>query len=75
MTKKFIAQTGSNNTVRVYDANTGTLHRIINVDGEIVSQPIVMESELSVTVRTGSYRTVKMYNVNSGSLKKSMPIQ
>lgn len=75
MTKKFIAQTGNNNTVKIYNADTGTLHRIINVDGNIVSQPIVMESEISVTVLKGNVTTIKMYNINSGSLKKSIPTQ
>jgi hypothetical protein len=75
MTKKFIAQTGSNNTVKVYNASTGALHRVINVDGTIISQPIVMESEMTITVQQGTAKVIKMYNINSGSLKKSMPIQ
>ena len=75
MTKKFIAQTGSNNTIKIYNADTGTLHRIINVDGNIVSQPIIIESEISVTVLKGNITTIKMYNINSGSLKKSIPTQ
>jgi hypothetical protein len=75
MTKKFIAQTGSNNTVKVFDANTGTLHRVINVDGNIVSPPIIMENELSVSVLKGNVTTIKLYNINSGSLKKSIPTQ
>lgn len=75
MTKKFTAQFSSNNTVRVYDATSGSLHRIINVDGKIVSQPIIMENELSVIVQSGMFNVIKIYNVNSGSLKKSIPIQ
>ena len=75
MTKKFIAQTGSNNTVKIYDAATGNLHRIINVSGTIISQPIISESELSIMVQTGKVKTIKLYNVSSGSLKTSMPFQ
>jgi hypothetical protein len=75
MTKKFIAQTGSNNTIRVYNADTGALHRIFSVDGNIVSQPVVMESEMTVTVQQGIFKTIKIYNVNNGSLKKNIPIQ
>ena len=52
MTKKFIAQTGNNNTVRIFDAETGSLHRVINVDGNIVTQPVVIENELTVTVKS-----------------------
>lgn len=75
MTKRFTAQFGSNNTVRIYDVTSGALHRIINVDGKIVSQPIIMENELSVTVQNGTFNTVKIYNINNGSLKKSISIQ
>ena len=75
MTKRFTAQVGNNNTVRVYDASTCSLHRIINVDGTMISQPIVMESEMSITVQQGKNKTIKMYNLNNGSLKKSIPLQ
>lgn len=75
MTKKFTAQTGNNNTIKIYNADTGTLHRIINVGDKIVSQPIIMENELSVIVQSSTFNTIKIYNVNSGSLKKSIPIQ
>jgi hypothetical protein len=40
-TKKFIAQQGSNSTVKLYDAGTGQLYRVITVGGNIVSQPYV----------------------------------
>ena len=75
MTKKFIVQTGNNNTVRVFDAATGSLHRVINVDGNIISQPVISENELAVTVKSGTVKTIKMYNLNNGSLKKSIPLQ
>ena len=69
-TKKFIAQIGSNNTVRVFDASTGSLSRIINVDGNITSQPIVSENELSVTTTSGTSNHLKIYTLPSGGLKK-----
>jgi len=75
MTKKFIAQFGTNNTVRIYDSTSGSLHRIINVDGKILSQPIIMENELSITVQNGPYTTIKVYNISSGSLKQNIPSQ
>jgi len=68
--KKFIAQIGSNNTVRVFDATTGSLSRIINVDGSITSQPIVSENELSITTSSGSSNHLKIYTLPSGGLKK-----
>lgn len=74
-TKKFIAQTGSNNTVKVFDASNGTLYRIINVGGNIVSQPIVTESEMSVMVREGPCSMLKIYKLPSGGLKSSTAVQ
>ena len=68
--KKFTAQIGSNNTVKVFDANTGTLSRIINVDGNISSQPVVSENELSVMTTSGSTNHLRIYNLPSGGLKK-----
>jgi hypothetical protein len=68
--KKFIAQIGSNNTVKVFDASTGSLSRIINVDGNITSQPIVSENELSVTTSSGTSNHLKIYTLPSGGLKK-----
>ena len=43
-TKQFIAQQGSNSTVKLYDAGTGQLYRVITVGGNIVSQPLVTKS-------------------------------
>ena len=37
--RQFIAQQGSNTTVKVFDATTGQLYRVITVGGNIVSQP------------------------------------
>jgi len=68
--KKFIAQIGNNNTVKVFDASTGSLSRIINVDGTITSQPIVSENELSVTTSSGTTNHLKIYTLPSGGLKK-----
>ena len=68
--KKFIAQIGNNNTVQVFDASTGSLSRIINVDGTITSQPIVSENELSVTTSSGTTNHLKIYTLPSGGLKK-----
>lgn len=74
MTKKLIAQMGSNNTVKVYDAATGQLHRIINVDGEITSPPICLESEMYVTVKRAGGSSIYYYNLPTGSLKRVQSI-
>lgn len=69
MTKKFIAQLGSNNRINVFDLNTGSLHRIISVDGQLVTPPVVVENDLTVTVNIGNSQVTKVYDVASGSLK------
>jgi WD40 repeat protein len=74
MTKRFTAQTGSNNTIKIFNLTTGALHRIITVDGSIITQPVIAENDLTVTVQVGDKKMVKLYNVTSGSLKKSIPL-
>lgn len=74
MTKQFIPQIGSNNTIKLFDATTGQLHRIISVEGDIISQPICNNSELYVTVKRGQHTSMKFYTVPNGSLKKTQPL-
>jgi len=74
MIKRFTAQTGSNNTIKIFNLTTGALHRIITVDGIIVTQPVVTENDLTVTVQVGGKKIIKLYNVSSGSLKKSISL-
>jgi hypothetical protein len=70
MTKRLIAQTGSNNTVRIFNAATGQLFKIINVGGEISSPPICLESEMYVSVKTAGGTSIHYYNLPTGSLKR-----
>lgn len=74
MKKKFIPQIGSNNTVKLYDSATGQLLRIINVGGNILSQPICVESELYVTVSGGTGSVIKFFSLPNGNLKKIQPV-
>ena len=74
MKKKFIPQLGANNTVKLFDSETGQLYRIINVDGSIVSQPICLENEMYVTVKQGESQMVKFYSLPGGGLKRTQPI-
>jgi len=74
MTKRFIPQLGSNNTIKLFDASTGQLHRIIHVDGEISSQPICSDDELTVTVKQGQTTSMKVYSMPNGTLKKTQPL-
>lgn len=71
MKKRFIPQIGNNNTVKIFDASTGQLYKIINVGGEIISQPICLETELYVTIKGSNGKSlIKYFNLPSGSLKR-----
>ena len=72
--KNLIPQIGSNNTVRLFDANTGQIHKIITVGGEIVGQPIATESEMYVTVKSGSATTIRYFSLPGGGLKSVQTI-
>ena len=52
-TKQFIAQQGSNTTVKIFEAGTGSLYRVITVGGNIVSQPYISGHIMTVTVESG----------------------
>ena len=51
-TKQFIAQQGSATTVKIYEASTGQLYRVITVGGNIVSQPYASGHIMTVTVES-----------------------
>lgn len=74
MTKKFIPQIGSNNTVKLFDASSGQLYKVISVDGQIISQPMCVENEMYVTVKRGDHTSMKFYSLPTGSLKKTQPL-
>jgi hypothetical protein len=74
MTRKFIAQTGNYNNVKIFDASTGSLYKIINVGGQVMSPPIVIENELTVNVKSGAGQVTKMFSLPSGSLKNNIPV-
>ena len=73
--KQFIAQQGSNTTVKLYDTSTGQLYRVITVGGNIVSQPYVAGTLMTVTVENaGNKRQVKTFSLPYGSLKTTIPV-
>jgi hypothetical protein len=73
-TKQFIAQQGSNTTVKVFEAATGQLYRVITVGGTIVSQPYVAGNLLTVTVESAGKKHVRTFALPHGSLKTSIPV-
>jgi len=74
--RQFIAQQGSNTTVKVYDATTGQLWRVISVGGTIVSSPVASGSTMTVTVElpSGQAKQAKIYALPSGGLIRSIPL-
>ncbi len=73
--KQFIAQQVSNTTVKIFDASTGQLSRVITVGGSIVSQPYVSGNLMTVTVENaGGKRQVKTFSLPYGSLKTTIPV-
>ena len=66
MKKRFIPQLSSNNTVKIFNIETGQLHRI--------SGPFPLEEEMYITIKKGSGTAVVYYSLASGSLKKIQPI-
>ena len=73
MKKRFIPQLSSNNTVKIYNVETGQLHRVVNVEGEIISGPFPTEDEMYVTVKRGSGTATAYYSLANGNLKKIQP--
>ena len=73
--KQFIAQQGSNSTVRVFEAGTGKLYRVITVGGNIVSQPYMSGHLMTVTVENaGGQKQVKTFSLPGGGLKSTLPV-
>ena len=72
MTKKFIASTGPNNTIKLFEAETGQLYRMINVGETISSQPIATDNEVFVTVTTSSgQQQIKYFGLPGGNLLRT----
>ena len=74
MKKRFIPQLGTNNTVKIFNIETGQLHRVINIEGEIISGPFPVEDEMYITVKRGTGAVVMYYTLATGSLKKIQPV-
>ena len=74
MTRKFTAQPASNNTVKVFDASTGQLYRVINAGGRIDGQPTCTDQGIFLTVVKGPNRVLNHYSLPNGGLKSSKPL-
>lgn len=70
--KRFIATTGPNNSIKLFEAETGNLFRTISVGAPITSQPICNESEVFVTVQTPSGTQLKYFGLPGGNLTRTV---
>ena len=74
-TKQFIAQQGSNSTVKIFEAGRGQLYRVITVGGNIVSQPYMAGNLMTVTVESANgKKQVKTFSLPGGGLKTTIPV-
>jgi len=75
MKKRFIAQQGGKDTIKVFEAETGQLYRVITVSGNITSPPICTESEMYVGITDSSGTTnLVYYNVPNFSMIRSITL-
>ena len=65
----FTAQLGSGNTIKVFDAETGQLQRIISTGGNVISSPVVVGDTIIVTVLEGGVNVMKIFTLPNGGLK------
>lgn len=70
--RNFIAQQGSNSTIKVFEASTGQLYRIIAVGGKIVSTPVVADNIITVTVECSNKKMIKTFSLPNGGLKSTI---
>lgn len=76
MRKRFIPSVSGSNTIKLYDAETGQLYRMINTgNGRISGQPIVTENEMYVEVtESGNRKYLKYYTLPHCGLSRSTPL-
>lgn len=59
----FTVAQGSGNNINIYDANSGSIYRVVTLPGgeKVVSAPVVFGDGFSVVVENGSGRWMKTY--------------
>ena len=73
--RQFIAQQGSSNTVKIFEAGTGQLYKVIAGGGNIVSAPYASGHLMTVTVEgPGGKKHVKTFSLPHGGLKSTLPL-
>ncbi len=73
--KRFIAQQGGTNLIKIFNAGTGQLYRVITVNGQITAPPYCTDTELCVGVRgAGGEQTMHIYSISTFGLKRVTPV-
>lgn len=73
--KRFISQQSGTNTIKIFNAETGQLFKVITLTGDITSPPICTEEEMYVGVKgTDGVLSLHYYNVPSFNLKLKVAI-
>lgn len=68
--KRFIAQQCGTNTIKIFNAETGQLFKIINITEHITTPPICTDEEMYVGVKTSDGKQmIFYYNIPSFNLK------
>lgn len=77
MRKRFIPSISGSNTIKLFDAETGQLYKMVNTgNGKITGQPIVTEHEMYVEItEVGNQRCIKYYSLPNLGLKKTIPLK
>jgi len=73
-TRSFIAQQGSSGTIKIFDAATGQIYKVISVGGTVSSPPYVAGNVVTVTTETSGKRFMKTFALPSGGLKTVVPM-
>lgn len=68
--KRFISQQSGTNIIKIFNAETGQLFKILTITGTITSPPICTEEEMYVGVKTqDGVHALHYYNIPSFNLK------
>ena len=72
----FTAALASSNQIKIYNAMTGNLHRIITLPGSsaLIAGPVVLSDGLSVTVKEGSGTFLILYSFPLCNIKSKTHI-
>lgn len=73
--KRFIAQQSGSNSIKIFNAETGQLFKVISITEQITSPPICTDEEMYVGVRTADGKQMLYYySIPSFNLKNKTSI-